>query len=78
LNDEPRCRLQYDGDLKSLEFAIYKYSSSCYDPEEFFFPGSDYIDDTIKGALKAFLEAYPYHHVPIFNKILTFIASLLK
>ena len=58
LNGEPRCRLQYNGDLNSLEFAIYKYSSSNYDPDEFFFPGSDYVDGTIQGALKASLEVY--------------------
>jgi hypothetical protein len=58
LNNEPRCRLKYDGDINNLEFAIYKYSSSSYDSEEFFFPGSNYIDGTIYGALKASLEAY--------------------
>ena len=59
LNGEPRCRLQYNGNLNNLEFAIYKYSSSHYDPEEFFFPGSGYVDGTIQGALKASLEVYP-------------------
>jgi len=58
LNNEPRCRLKYDGDINNLEFAIYKYSSSSYDSEEFFFPGSSYVDGTIYGALKASLEAY--------------------
>jgi len=58
LNGEPRCRLQYNGDLNSLKFAIYKYSSSNYDSNEFFFPGSNHVDGTIQGALKASLEAY--------------------
>ena len=58
LNNEPRCRLTYDGDINNLEFAIYKYSFSTYDSEEFFFPGATYVDGTIKGALKAALESY--------------------
>ena len=60
LNNEPRCRLKYNGDLNSLEFAIYKYSSSNYDPDEFFFPGRNHVNGTIQGALKASLEAYSY------------------
>ena len=58
LNNEPRCRLKYSGSLNNLEFAIYKYSSNAYDPEEFLFPGFEYVDGTIYGALKAGLEAY--------------------
>ena len=58
LNNEPRCRLTYNGDINNLEFAIYKYSSCAYDSEEFFFPGAAYVDGTIKGALKAALESY--------------------
>jgi len=58
LNSEPRCRLKYDGDIESLEFSIFKFSSSKYDPDEFFFPGSEYVDGTIEGALKASLKAY--------------------
>ena len=59
LNGEPRSRLEYTGDLHNLKFAIYKYSSSSYDSEEYFFPGSGYVNGTIQGALKASLEAYP-------------------
>ena len=58
LNNEPRGRLKYNGDLENLEFAIYKYSSSTYDSEELFFPGSGYLNGTISGALKASFEAY--------------------
>jgi len=58
LNGEPRCRLEYNGDLYNLNFAVYKYSSSHYDSEEYFFPGSNYVDGTIQGALKASLEIY--------------------
>ncbi len=58
LNGEPRCRLEYNGDLHNLKFAVYKYSSSRYDPKEYFFPGIGYVDGTLKGALKASLEVY--------------------
>jgi hypothetical protein len=39
-------------------FAIYKYSDNCYDPEEWFFPGEQYVDGTVTGAMKAGMEAY--------------------
>ncbi len=55
---EPICRLEYRQRKKSWEFAIYKYSTDRYDPEEWFFPGSDLVDGTIEGALKAGMEAY--------------------
>jgi hypothetical protein len=53
------CRVAYNGDLEDLEFAIYKYSSEKYDPNEFFFPGSECLNGTIEGAMKAGLKAYP-------------------
>lgn len=53
------CRLRYNGDMKSWDFAIYKYSSERYDSEEWFFPGAGHVDGTIEGAMKAGLEAYP-------------------
>ncbi len=52
-------RLKYTGDMDDWEFAIYKYSSERYDPDEWFFPGSQFINGTVEGALKACLEAYP-------------------
>lgn len=55
----PICRLAYTGDMKNWEFAIYKYSTERYDADEWFFPGSNHVDGTIEGALKAGLEAYP-------------------
>jgi hypothetical protein len=55
----PRCRLEYTGDMNAWEFAIYKYSDECYDPEDWFFPGGGYVDGTVEGALKAASEAYP-------------------
>jgi hypothetical protein len=55
----PICRLRYTGKLEEWEFAIYKYSDGRYDPEEWMFPGSEHIDGTIEGALRAGLKAYP-------------------
>lgn len=55
----PICRLKYTGNMKKWEFAIYKFSSNRYDPEEWFFPGSNYVNGTIEGAMNAGLEAYP-------------------
>lgn len=51
-------RCTYNGDLEKLDFAIYKYSSGEYDPDEFFFPGAGCLDGTIEGAMEAGLEAY--------------------
>ena len=39
--------------------AIFKYSSETYDPHEWMFPGSEHLDGTINGALKASTAAYP-------------------
>ncbi|MBC7258521.1 MAG: hypothetical protein H5T65_04690 [Chloroflexi bacterium] len=55
----PICRLEYTGRMDDWDFAIYLYSDERYDPDEWFFPGSDYVDGTVEGALKAGLEAYP-------------------
>jgi len=54
----PICRLLFTGDMDKWEFAIYKYSSAAYDPEEWFFPGEQHVDGTIEGAMMAGLEAY--------------------
>jgi len=53
------CRLKYIGSLTNWDFAIFKYSSETYDTNEWFFPGSNLIDGTIEGAMKAGLHAYP-------------------
>ncbi|MDY0078283.1 MAG: hypothetical protein RBR87_13525 [Bacteroidales bacterium] len=58
-NISPVVRLTYTGDMKDWDFAIFKWSREEYDPEEFFFPGVEYVDGTIEGAMKAGLEAYP-------------------
>jgi len=55
----PICRLAYTGDMNKWEFAIYKYSSDQYDPEECMFPGEELVDGTVEGALKAGMQAYP-------------------
>jgi hypothetical protein len=54
----PICRLKYTGQMDAWEFAIYKYSSGTYSPDEFF-PGWGFVDGTIEGAMLAGLEAYP-------------------
>ncbi len=52
------CRLKYNGQMNNWGFAIFKYSSERYDPDEWFFPGSQHVDGTVAGAMKAGLEAY--------------------
>ena len=53
------CRLTYNGDIKDLDFAIFKYSSEKYDPTECFFPGQQCVNGAMEGAMKAGLKAYP-------------------
>ena len=55
----PICRLKYTEKMDDWNFAIYKYSDARYDPDEWMFPGSDYVDGTLEGAMRAGLEAYP-------------------
>src|SRR5262245_55902353 len=55
----PICRLKYTGSFDAWEFAIFKYSSETYDTDEWMFPGSEFVNGTIEGALKAGMEAYP-------------------
>jgi hypothetical protein len=54
----PICRLEFLGDVKSWEFAIFTYSDERYEESEFF-PGMGDIDGGIVGAMKACLKAYP-------------------
>ncbi len=56
---EPVARIKYTGNWDDWEFAIFKWSSETYDTEEFFFPGAECLDGSIKGALKAGMRAYP-------------------
>jgi hypothetical protein len=51
-------RLTYNGDLKNMSFAIFKYSSETYSSSEMF-PGDGHVNGTLEGAMKAGLEAYP-------------------
>ena len=53
------CRLEYQGELENWDFAIYRHSKERYDPDEWFFPGFDFVDGTVKGAMEAGLQAYP-------------------
>jgi hypothetical protein len=55
----PICRLTYTGDMEKWDFAIFRWSSESYDPNEWMFPGSEHVDGTVEGAMKAGLEAYP-------------------
>jgi hypothetical protein len=55
----PICRLTWTGTIDKWEFAIYKYSDNCYDPEEWFFTGAEKVDGTITGAMEAGMAAYP-------------------
>ncbi len=57
-NVGPICRLEYTGDTNKWRFAIYKYSSERYDPDEYFFPGEECVDGTVEGAMKAGMRAY--------------------
>jgi hypothetical protein len=54
----PICRLTWNGSMDDWDFAIYKYSSEKYDPEEWFFPGEEFVDGTVTGAMKAGMVAY--------------------
>ncbi len=55
----PVARLTFIADIKKWEFAIFKWSSEQYDPDEWFFPGENLVDGTIEGAMKAGMVAYP-------------------
>jgi len=53
------CRLGFNGKIDNWDFAIFKYSTERYDPDEWFFPGSDLVDGTLEGAMGAGMAAYP-------------------
>lgn len=54
----PICRLKWNGKMDNWDFSIYKFSVGRYDPEEWFFPGSELVDGTVTGAMKAGMKAY--------------------
>lgn len=55
----PICRLTYTAKMDEWAFAIFKWSSETYDPDEWMFPGSELVDGTVEGAMTAGLQAYP-------------------
>ena len=55
----PVVRLTWTGDKKNWDFAIFRWTTERYDPDEDYFPGAKYIDGTVEGAMRAGLEAYP-------------------
>ena len=57
-------RLTYEGDTENMKFVIFDFSSGKYDPKIQNFPGSQYLDGTIEGALKALTTAYPARKRP--------------
>jgi len=44
--------------MNGWDFAIFKWSTETYDPDEWMFPGSELVDGTVEGAMRAGLEAY--------------------
>jgi hypothetical protein len=52
-------RLEWNGDSEKMDFAVYKYSRDGYDANEFLFPGSNRLNGTIEGAMRAGFEIYP-------------------
>ncbi len=58
-NKEPVIRMEYFREIDKWEFAIFKWSSEIYDPDERMFPGSEFVDGTVKGAMNAGMRAYP-------------------
>ena len=45
--------------MDNWDFAIYRHSKERYDPDEWFFPGTEFVDGTVIGAMQAGLAAYP-------------------
>lgn len=74
----PICRLKFTGKIKGWDFAIYKYSSDRYDADEWFFPGQEFIDGTVEGAMKAGMEAYPFHPRTGFGDLLGDVKRMFK
>ncbi len=75
-NHEPISRIKYTGNFNEWEFAIYKWSRESYDPDEYFFPGSEKLDGSIKGALQAGHKAYPPHWSPEKSDIKSFLSLM--
>jgi protein involved in sex pheromone biosynthesis len=58
-NKGPVIRMEYFREIDKWEFAIFKWSSETYDPDEYMFPGSEFLDGTVEGAMRAGMSAYP-------------------
>ncbi len=52
-------RLEWLGKMDNWDFTVYRYSREIYDPEAWFFPGSEDLDGTVEGALNAGFAIYP-------------------
>jgi hypothetical protein len=52
-------RLKYIPESDKWDFAVFKYSTEVYDPNEWFFPGQEFLDGTITGAMEAGMKIYP-------------------
>jgi len=76
-NDAPVARLKYTGMFTDWGFAIFKWSSERYDPNEFFFPGAEHVNGTVEGALKAGHLAYPPSYKPSESELLNFFGQIL-
>ncbi len=76
--DSPIARLKYNGNFTDWSFAIFKWSRENYDPDEFMFPGYEFVNGTIEGALKAGHEAYPPSWEPSENDLFSFLGQLLN
>jgi len=75
--DGPVARLRYNGKIDNWDFAIFKWSNERYDPDEFFFPGSEHLNGTIEGALKAGHDAYPPCWEPSTDDLLSLFRQFL-
>ncbi len=53
------CRLKFTGSIDDWDFAIFKFSSNKYDPDEWFMPGIEHVDGSIEGAMLCGMAAYP-------------------
>jgi hypothetical protein len=52
-------RLSYLPQTDDWDFTVYKYSSGSYDPQEWGYPGREFLDGTVAGVLQAGLQIYP-------------------
>ena len=53
------CRLTWNGKIDNWDFAIYRHSRNFYDLHVRMFPGEEYVNGTVEGAMKAGMAAYP-------------------